>query len=182
MNLDDGQAVDQFLHSPLWRTPTVVDYDRLADESEYAAWVIYNRYYLNHFTISVHNLPAPYNTIEKFNDLVESSGFRLNDSGGKVKTSSDGLLIQSSTVAEMVAAEFDDGRGGTTCKMIAGSYVEFAERKIKPESAGRLTSRAVTDETALKLATPIRFSKAPIALKQPNRSDRHSTYVFERSS
>lgn len=137
LNLDDGQAVDQFLHSPLWRTPTVVDYDRLADESEYAAWVIYNRYYLNHFTISVHNLPAPYNTIEKLNDLVESSGFRLNDSGGKVKTSSDGLLIQSSTVAEMVAAEFDDGRGGTTCKMIAGSYVEFAERKIKPESAGK---------------------------------------------
>ena len=137
LNLDDGQAVDQFLHSPLWRTPTVIDYDRLAEESEYAAWVIYNRYYLNHFTISVHNLPPPYNTIEKFNELVESSGFQLNDSGGKAKTSPDGLLIQSSTVAEMVSAEFDDGLGGTTRKTISGSYVEFAERKIKPENVGK---------------------------------------------
>lgn len=137
LNLDDGQAVDQFLHSPLWRMPTVTDYDRLAEESEYAAWVITNRYYLNHFTISVHNLPTPYNTIEMFNELVESSGFRLNDSGGKAKISPDGLLIQSSTVAEVVGAEFDDGHGGTTHKMIAGSYVEFAERKIKPESVGK---------------------------------------------
>ena len=32
----------------------------------------------------------------------------------------------------MVNAEFDDGRGGTVIKPIAGSYVEFAERKIKP--------------------------------------------------
>lgn len=137
LNLDDGQAVDQFLHSPLWRRPTVTDYDRLAEESEYAAWVITNRYYLNHFTISVHNLPTPYNTIEMFNELVESSGFRLNDSGGKAKISPDGLLIQSSTVAEMVSADFDDGHGGTTHKMIAGSYVEFAERKIKPENVGK---------------------------------------------
>ncbi len=137
LDLNNGQAVDQFLHSPLWRTPTISDYERLAEESEYAAWVIYNRYYLNHFTISVHNLPAPFNTIEKFNELVESSRFRLNNSGGKAKISPDGLLIQSSTVAEMVSAEFDDGCGGTVGKLIAGSYVEFAERKIKPESAGK---------------------------------------------
>lgn len=139
LDLNNGAEVDQFLHSPLWRTPTVADYDRLAEESEYAAWVIYNRYYLNHFTISVHNLPHPFNTIEKFNELVEGAGFQLNDSGGKAKISPDGLLIQSSTVAEMVSAEFDDGQGGTISKMIAGSYVEFAERKIKPENAGKTT-------------------------------------------
>jgi hypothetical protein len=132
LDLNDGGAVDAFLHTALWRTPTVNDYDRLAEESEYAAWVIYNRYYLNHFTISVHNLPASHNTIEKFNALIESHGFRLNDSGGKAKISDDGLLIQSSTVAEMVNAEFDDGRGGIVIKPIAGSYIEFAERKIKP--------------------------------------------------
>ena len=57
LDLDDGQAVDRFLRRGLWRTPTVADYEALAAESEYAAWVIYNRYYLNHFTISVHNLP-----------------------------------------------------------------------------------------------------------------------------
>ncbi len=58
LDLDDAAAVVAFLHAPLWRTPTWADYIRLRDESEFAAWVIYNRYYLNHFTISVHNLPA----------------------------------------------------------------------------------------------------------------------------
>lgn len=133
LNLDDGTAVDAFLHQSLWRTPTWDDYQQLAAESEYAAWVIYNRYYLNHFTISVHNLPPGYNTIADFNRFLEKHGFQLNDAGGKAKTSADGLLIQSSTVAEMVDAEFADGAGGTMVKRISGSYVEFAERRPLPE-------------------------------------------------
>ena len=134
LDLDDGAAVDAFLHAPLWRTPTLSDYLALAAESEFASWVIYNRYYLNHFTISVHNL-LKYNTIAEFNDFVERHGFKLNDSGGKIKVSSDGLLIQSSTVAEMVDATFDDGRGGTVQHRISGSYVEFAERRVLPQYA-----------------------------------------------
>ncbi|MFN5320026.1 MAG: DUF1338 domain-containing protein [Planctomycetota bacterium] len=135
LNLDDGLAVDDFLHRPLWRTPTLSDYQRLAEESEYAAWVIYNRYYLNHFTVSVHNLPSGYNTIAEYNAYLEKNNFKLNDAGGKAKTSPDGLLIQSSTVAEMVDAEFSDGRGGTVQQRISGSYVEFAERRVLPQFA-----------------------------------------------
>lgn len=133
LDLDDAAAVDEFLHRPLWRTPTLSDYQRLAEESEYASWVIYNRYYLNHFTISIHSLPEPFNTVEQFNILLEANGFRLNASGGKAKTSEDGLLIQSSTVAEMVDATFDDGNAGTVQHSISGSYVEFAERRVLPE-------------------------------------------------
>jgi hypothetical protein len=136
LDLDDGEAVDTFLHQPLWRTPTLADYLRLAGESEYAAWVIYNRYYLNHFTVSVHNLPEGYNTIEQFNQFLEAHGFRLNDSGGKAKTSPDGKLVQSSTVAEMVDATFDDGEGGIVTHRISGSYVEFAERRVLDQYAG----------------------------------------------
>jgi len=135
LNLDDGLAVDDFLHRPLWRTPTLSDYQRLAEESEHAAWVIYNRYYLNHFTVSVHNLPSGYNTIAEYNAYLEKNNFKLNDAGGKAKTSPDGLLIQSSTVAEMVDAEFSDGRGGTVQQRISGSYVEFAERRVLPQFA-----------------------------------------------
>jgi hypothetical protein len=135
LNLEDGAAVDQFLHSPLWRTPTWEDYQRLADESEYAAWVIYNRYYLNHFTVSVHNLPAQYATVEQFNEFLKSHGFKLNNSGGEVKISGDGLLLQSSTVAEMVDATFPLAAGGETTQQIAGSYVEFAERRVLPQFA-----------------------------------------------
>ncbi|GAO44605.1 DUF1338 domain-containing protein [Flavihumibacter petaseus] len=126
LDLDQPEAVDQFLHSALWQTPTLADYQSLSAESEYAAWVIYNRYYLNHFTVSVHNLPEGYDTIAGFNAFLERKGFRLNDAGGKIKTSPDGKLSQSSTVAGMVTATF---AGGETLP-IAGSYVEFAERKV----------------------------------------------------
>lgn len=131
LNLDDGAAVDRFLHSALWRTPTLADYKVLAEESEYAAWVIYNRYYLNHFTISVHNLQPGYNTVADFNAFLEKQGFRLNDSGGKIKTSPDKGLLQSSTVARMIEATFANNEKHA----IAGSYVEFAERRVLPQFA-----------------------------------------------
>jgi len=131
LDLDNGEAVDAFLHQPLWRTPTVSDYQSLLTESEYAAWVIYNRYYLNHFTISVHNLPEGYNTVAQFNEFLEKHGIKLNTSGGKIKVSPDGGLLQSATVAEMLDAEFANGEK----LRISGSYVEFAERKVLPEFA-----------------------------------------------
>jgi hypothetical protein len=129
LDLNDAQSVVHFLHSGLWPLPTLADYKALAIESEYAAWVIYNRYYLNHFTVSVHNLKTGYNTIDQFNQFLEKNGFVLNDAGGKIKVSPDGALQQSSTVAEMVEATFADG----IKELISGSYVEFAERKILDE-------------------------------------------------
>ncbi|RYC52621.1 DUF1338 domain-containing protein [Flagellimonas olearia] len=128
LDLDNPQEVGDFFYKPLWQLPTLPDFNALAKESEYAAWVIYNRYYLNHYTISVHDLPETYNTIEKFNTFLESIGIQLNSSGGKIKTSADGLLKQSSSIAHMIDAEFADGE---TSK-IAGSYVEFAERLPLP--------------------------------------------------
>ena len=50
--------------------------------------------------------PEPYNNLNKFNDFLESIGITLNDAGGKIKTSEDGFLRQSSTVAEQVKATF----------------------------------------------------------------------------
>ena len=132
LDLNDADAVDQFLHTPLWRTPTLSDYLTLLKESEYAAWVIYNRYYLNHFTISVHNLPKGYDTVADFNVFLEKHGIMLNTAGGKIKTSPDGGLIQSATVAEMIDAEF---AGGETYR-ISGSYVEFAERRVLQQFSG----------------------------------------------
>ena len=58
-----------FLSKPLWNLPTVDDYSNLLKESEYASWVIYNRYYLNHYTISVHEL-SKITTSEKFNKFL----------------------------------------------------------------------------------------------------------------
>ena len=133
LDLNDGAQVDEFLHKPLWSTPTWEEYQALQEESEYAAWVIYNRYYLNHFTVSVHNLPEPYNNIENYNEFLKNLGVILNNAGGEIKTSPDNLLRQSSTVAGLVEAEFPLEAGGTTTKKISGSYVEFAERSVLDE-------------------------------------------------
>jgi len=132
IDLNDAIAVDNFLHSGLWRLPALDDFLVLSSESEYAAWVIYNRYYLNHFTVSVHNLKQGYNTIVDFNAFLERNGFKLNDAGGKIKTSPDGNLLQSSTVAEMINATFANG----IKHLISGSYVEFAERKVLKQFEG----------------------------------------------
>ena len=131
INLDDAEAVIDFLHQALWKLPSLYDYKTLLNESEYGAWVIYNRYYLNHYTISIHELPSPYNDLEFFNKFLQSIGVILNDAGGEIKTSQDKLLRQSSTIAQSVEATFENGETAE----IAGSYVEFAERLPLPAFA-----------------------------------------------
>ena len=131
VDLEDAEQVAHFLKTPLWILPSLEDYEILLEESEYAAWVIYNRYYLNHYTISVHELPAPFNELHNFNDFLKTIGIKLNSSGGEIKTSADGLLLQSSSVAEQVQATFQFQK----TKNIAGSYVEFAQRNQMPEYA-----------------------------------------------
>lgn len=131
IDLNNVEEVTEFFHKPLWQLPTLEDYKALLEESEYAAWVIYNRYYLNHYTISVHQLDGEHRTLEQFNEFLKSIGITLNNSGGEIKVSPDGLLRQSSSVAEKVEAEFAGGDKA----VISGSYVEFAERLPLPEFA-----------------------------------------------
>ena len=132
LDLNTPKQVVEFFEKPLWKLPTLSDYNTLLNESEYAAWVLYNRYYLNHYTISVHELPNGYDRLEKFNEFLVALGIKLNDAGGVIKISKDGLLLQSSSVAEMITARFE----GNDSQEIAGSYVEFAERKILSEFSG----------------------------------------------
>ena len=129
LDFNNAEAVIDFFQKPLWELPSWEDYHALLQESEYAAWVIYNRYYLNHYTISVHEMPAPLNNLAAFNEFLLSIPVRLNTAGGIIKESPDKLLLQSSTVAQTVMAEF---AGGDTHE-ISGSYVEFAERRSLPE-------------------------------------------------
>eukprot|EP00993_Chasmostoma_nieuportense_P001491 NODE_2369_length_1196_cov_60.690365_g2255_i0.p1 GENE.NODE_2369_length_1196_cov_60.690365_g2255_i0~~NODE_2369_length_1196_cov_60.690365_g2255_i0.p1 ORF type:complete len:345 (-),score=82.65 NODE_2369_length_1196_cov_60.690365_g2255_i0:161-1150(-) len=111
-------------------TPSWTLYRRLAEESEYASWWLVNRHHINHATFSIHNLPPPYNTLEMFNQFLESHQIQLNDSGGTIKTSEDGLLKQSSTVAVTRLQRFTEG-----WFPVPWAFVEFAERKVLPEYA-----------------------------------------------
>ena len=128
IDLNNSDEIINFLTNPLWTLPSLFHYNELLKETEYGSWVIYNRYYLNHYTISVHELKEKYNTLEDFNKFLNSIGVKLNDSGGVIKESKDGFLLQSSSVANKVNAHFKEGMS-----LISGSYVEFAERRILPK-------------------------------------------------
>ena len=131
IDLNDPEEVISFFRKAHWPKPTLEDYKVLAEESEYAAWVLTQGYALNHFTISVHNLPKGSNTIDEFNEVLKAEGFTLNQAGGEAKVSRDGLLLQSSTKAMAYPYVFACG----TTEKVATAYVEFAERRPLPEYA-----------------------------------------------
>lgn len=98
------------------------EYERLLEESEYAAWVAAFGFRANHFTVAVHDLPE-YTDLAAVNQTLRSAGFALNTSGGDIKGSPVVGLEQSSTLAEPVEVEFSDGR-----RTIPGVFYEFALR------------------------------------------------------
>ncbi|MFS7958693.1 hypothetical protein Hanom_Chr08g00681761 [Helianthus anomalus] len=125
----EHSALSSALGCLTWPKPSHVEFQQLARESEYAAWTLVNGYSLNHVTISVHRLVSPLNNIDNFNQFIQDKGFKLNSEGGVLKVSPDGLLLQSSTVADSIPFEFSDGfREPVPC-----SYIEFAQRLVLPQ-------------------------------------------------
>lgn len=112
-----------------WKVTTEI-YSELMKESDYAAWVAAFGYRPNHFTVFINNLKK-FNDILVLNDFLKSRGFKLNASGGEVKGSKEVWLEQSSTLANNIEVEFDDGK-----LTIPACYYEFAKRY--PMSNGEL--------------------------------------------
>lgn len=112
-----------------WERPIYSDYQQLSRESEYAAWTLVNGYAVNHVTISAHRLKSHIRNIKSLNQFIEDHGFKLNSEGGTLKVSPDGLLLQSSTVADSSMFSFADG----VTESVPCSYIEFAERLILPQ-------------------------------------------------
>ena len=97
-------------------------YNRLREESEYAAWLYVFGYRANHFTVSINYLEN-FSGIEEVNLFLKSEGFSLNSSGGEIKGTPDQLLEQSSTLADHVEVSFEEGN-----YVIPSCYYEFAQR------------------------------------------------------
>ena len=116
----------------VWGKPSFADYQFLRQESEYAAWLYIHGFRPNHFTVSI-NVLEKYNTIEKVNQFLKDNNYRLNRIGGEIKGTPENLLQQSSTLAEIIPLEFEEG----TFEVPACFY-EFAIRY--PDANGKLFS------------------------------------------
>lgn len=102
-------------------------YEKLRQKSEYAAWMAAHGYRPNHFTVYVNALTS-FKDIREVNEFIKKFGFKMNDSGGEIKGSKDVLLEQSSTLADTVEVEFNDGK-----HKVPACYYEFAQRYPKPD-------------------------------------------------
>ncbi len=111
----------------LWKPVEYEAYSRLIEESEYAGWVAAMGLRANHFTISVNHLKT-FDGIGALLDFVESHGFPLNVSGGRIKGSPAVLLEQGSTMADRTEVVFADGKR----RAIPSCYYEFARRYPGP--------------------------------------------------
>jgi len=115
-----------------WGTPSYQIFQKLREESEYAAWVYAHGFRANHFTVNVNALKK-FISIQQVNQFLKDHGFKLNDSAGEVKGSPKQLLEQSSTISGIVDVEFEEGT-----YPVPSCYYEFAKRY--PDSEGKLYS------------------------------------------
>lgn len=113
---------DLIFKENIWKTPSYKVYNRLREESEYAAWLYVFGFRANHFTVSINNL-RKLNSIEKVNTHLKNNGFLLNIQGGEIKGSKNDLLQQSSTIAEKIKIKFTEDT-----YEIPGCFYEFAIR------------------------------------------------------
>ena len=124
-SVDESRLKDPslFWAGPLWELPTYQEYQILAQESDYAAWMSVIGLRVNHFALYVNALKN-ISSIEEMNQLVEELGFSVNESGGRVKGNKAVLLEQGSTMASTMPVTFPDGdiHDVTTC------YYEYAKR------------------------------------------------------
>lgn len=97
-------------------------YQKLAQESEYAAWVYAHGFRPNHFTVYINYLKK-LNAIQDLNAFLKNNGFKLNAAGGEIKGTPADYLEQSSTMANEIPVNFKDG-----LHTIPACYYEFAKR------------------------------------------------------
>ena len=117
---------DNFMVSGRTWNLTSEEYDLLAKESEYAAWVAAIGFRPNHFTVFINNLKK-FSDLSTLNSFLKDNGFKLNDSGGEIKGGPEECLEQSSTIADSIDVELDD-----KTMNIPSCYFEFAKRYPLP--------------------------------------------------
>ena len=123
---------DLIYKGSVWAKPSYADYQTLRKESEYAAWLYVHGFRPNHFTVSINALKT-YNTIEKVNRFIKDNGHEMNTAGGEIKGTPEKFLQQSSTLADIVQIDFEEGT-----YEVPACFYEFAIRY--PDTSGQIFS------------------------------------------
>jgi hypothetical protein len=132
VDLDIGKDISFLWNGSPWGTPDYSIYQKLQEESEYAAWLYVYGFRANHFTVNINHLQK-HTDIYELNQFLRDHGFSILESGGEVKGSPEELLEQSSIKAGKIAVEFTDGY-----REIPSCFYEFAKRY--PDTDGKLYS------------------------------------------
>ncbi len=114
---------DVFWSGRHWHMPTYDDYIQVIAESEYAAWLLVIGLRVNHFTVNV-NLLTSTDSLHDVLNRVQSAGFPINESGGRIKGSPAVLLEQGSTMADKIKILFSDHQE----HFVPSCFYEFAKR------------------------------------------------------
>jgi len=109
-------------------------YDKLFSESEYAAWTLIHGCKINHVALSIESVFRNFLDINNSNihvliSLLKEKNIKMLEKGGLVKTSADGLLLQSSIVSDSIILPFMDKHKKLYYDNTPGGFVEFVERK-----------------------------------------------------
>jgi Domain of unknown function (DUF1338) len=120
-----GERADLAWAGRPWRLPHAT-YQRLLEESEYAAWMAAFGFRVNHFTVDVGALTT-FGSLAELNAFLQAQGFALNASGGVIKGTPADRLEQSSTLADTAEVAFDDA-----AVRLPSCYYEFARRHPLP--------------------------------------------------
>ena len=132
-NLDPEELI---FSRTLWGTPNYMVYEKLQEESEYAAWMYAFGFRVNHFAMKVNDFDK-FNKLETINDRLKKEGWIMNLSGGEIKGSKEQLLEQSSIMADKIDVQFEEG-----VRKVPACYYEFTKR-YKDEK-GNLFSGFIT--------------------------------------
>ena len=115
----------------IWGKIPFDTYNKLREESEYAAWTLVYGYRANHFAIKVNALMG-FNTLQQVNTFVKDNGYLMNtSSGNEIYGAPEDLLEQSATIAEKRPMPFTDG-----VFEIPSCFYEFTLRY--PDANGKL--------------------------------------------
>ena len=126
----EAVTAGNFLYSGIHWQLKYSEYQRLLEESEYAAWLAAYGFRANHFTVSINDLSG-FDSIEEVNQTLKNGGFDLNLAGGEIKGSAAVMLEQSSTMADKYDVQFTD-----LTMALPSCFYEFAKRY--PQANGEL--------------------------------------------